>query len=178
MPNVWQIWQFLTIIVRGPGRNGLKFGMMIYPDHLLYWLDFGKFLLILFHLCWTGFYFGFRNILENECCQPCTVNVSNVNFTLKNAWKEWPQISHIEMNNKVQSVVTTFYNFFRGNIFENTVILQQTCFSGLYYFSTLTLRPDQKSQHLQIALLKCIFSPLNEKCIKKYFDSNFIEFSF
>ena len=40
--NLW----FLGFLLRTRGRSGLKFGMLMYPDHLQNWLDFGHGLLI------------------------------------------------------------------------------------------------------------------------------------
>ena len=41
---------FLVIFFRMHGRNGLKFNLLMYPDHLFSWLYFGPGLLIFFNL--------------------------------------------------------------------------------------------------------------------------------
>ena len=41
-----QICRFWAFLLRINGRNELKFGMLIYPDHLRSWLDYGHGLLI------------------------------------------------------------------------------------------------------------------------------------
>ena len=59
-----QIWGFCAFFLRTHGRNDLNFGMLMYPDHLPNWLDFGCSLLIFLFLapflcCETGQMRGF-----------------------------------------------------------------------------------------------------------------------
>ena len=58
--------RFPDIFLRMHGRNDLKFGVLLYPDHLQNWLDFGHSLLIFLLLMalWlteTGHIWGFRS---------------------------------------------------------------------------------------------------------------------
>ena len=51
------------------GGNGLKYGMLLYPDHIQNWLDYGYglvifLILVLFWLSETGQIFGFQAFSE------------------------------------------------------------------------------------------------------------------
>ena len=70
-PIVWPpnppLERFLSILLRTHGNNGLKFGVLMYPDHHQNWLDFGPGLYIFFLKCQhldlsKRFYLGFPGI--------------------------------------------------------------------------------------------------------------------
>ena len=72
--------RFPCITLRTHGKNGIKFGMLVYSDHLQNWLHFGSSTVDFPHYGeiltrWNVSYLGFGHYLEN-------------------AWNEWPQIWH------------------------------------------------------------------------------------
>ena len=61
-PTVRPSERFPCLLLRKLGSNGLKFSVLIYPDHLRNWPDF--FMVYWFVLFWRSFYFvGFLGIL-------------------------------------------------------------------------------------------------------------------
>ena len=74
--NRWKLW-FPGIFLRIQGRNGHKFGMLMYPDHFQKWLYLSYGLLIFLIL--VAFW------LLGE-----TGHISG--FFVKNVWEEWPVI--------------------------------------------------------------------------------------
>ena len=82
-PHFNGIWlcetgQISNIFLKIQARNGLKFDMLMYPNHHQNWLDFGHGLsispiLVPFWFCETGQIWGFGDFLQN-------------------AWYEWLQI--------------------------------------------------------------------------------------
>ena len=74
-----QIWGFLAFCWGTLGSNGLKSGMLIYPDHLQKWLDFGHGLLIFlllvqFWLSEMCQIWGFK-AFSSECLEEMAWNV-------------------------------------------------------------------------------------------------------
>ena len=92
----WSIWATVTVfrsvcLDRFPSishrtyvRNGLKFCMLVYPDHLQNWLDLGHSLLIFLHLA-----------------SPSLVKWVKFGVSgpfLKNAWREWPEMLYVDVS--------------------------------------------------------------------------------
>ena len=83
--------RFPSIFVRMYGRNGLKYGMLMHPDHPQNWLDLGH---GLFSSAWRP------------------VELKLVKFEvswhfLGNAFEEWPEIWHADVTDQI--LVTVFW---------------------------------------------------------------------
>ena len=93
-PSVRPFQEISRYFLQNAWAKCLKFGMLMYPDHLQNGLDFGHSLLI--------FSFGHYFELKKR------VNFSLCGHFMENAWKKWPEIRHADVSWPTSELIRFF----------------------------------------------------------------------